>query len=553
MDPSHWKLIKSRQEHLSPLAQVVSKLCLSYVLFHILKRYIFSPDSFIPAIFFVLIVISVFHRHFGSVPAKNVEIPEKPANTLAQGTNTSPSPTPSKSLQFMDSFHIPSVFTSFLPKISTSLDRQSLLNSIAGIKAYKERSMSMISRRFALFSKLSFKHREMASRVGYIDRLNLLEKKVVENYQFLHAMYEFACEFYNVTESELRFAKPISNSTVIELLNLFVRDWSSDTIESRNELFGPILRALDKEFPVSATELESLISAARSDPNSTNIATDLLPIPKTARSSLNVLVPGSGLARLAFEISRMGFQTEALEYSHLMDIAANFVFKLPEYLPKDNSNLPANAFDIYPYIHKFSHQVNKLFQTRPSRIPEFGLLDYTSTQNNKPVNGDGNKLKSAKKNKTSKAHKIPANKNQILSDHEPPLRLPNTLSLGYGDFTQLVDKPIRNINETSSSTHSRQYDAVVTLFLIDTAENVFKYIESIHTLLKPNGLWINYGPLKWGTAPQVEFCLEELESVINNLGFRIETKWEGENEYSGDPESLWSGIYKTRGWTARKV
>lgn len=116
-----------------------------------------------------------------------------------------------------------------------------------------------------------------------------------------------------------------------------------------------------------------------------------------------MLVPGSGLARLAFEISRMGFQTEALEYSHLMDIAANFVFKLPEYLPKDNSNLPANAFDIYPYIHKFSHQVNKKFQTRPSRLPEFGLLDYTlSKQNNKPGNGDGHKPKSAKRTKTLK-------------------------------------------------------------------------------------------------------------------------------------------------------
>jgi hypothetical protein len=52
------------------------------------------------------------------------------------------------------------------------------------------------------------------------------------------------------------------------------------------------------------------------------------------------------------------------------------------------------------------------------------------------------------------------------------------------------------------------YDAIVTLFFIDTAENVLQYLDVIKQLLKPGGVWINYGPLKngelWGVCCTAE-------------------------------------------------
>lgn len=407
---------------------------------------------------------------------------------------------------------------------------------------------------------MSFKHREIASSVGYLDRLNVLESRVLANERILLAMTQFAFDHYKVRDSELRLAKPAPNTAIIELLHHFVRDWSSDTVAQRNELFKPILTLLNKEFPVSEAEHECLVNVAQSTARPTSsetseITTDPLPMPTTSRTPLRVLVPGSGLGRLAYEISRMGFQTDALEYSCMMDIAANFVFRFPEKLRSaDNGNSPSTYFDFYPYIHDFSHQIKGQYQSRPSTIPEFELPEYL--------------LPMGKKGSSSDTKKNDGDDDVAMNIYDKPmfhptLRIPSTLSLGYGDFTQLVQQPNpvqkmlfssdhRTFNERNSNSQNGKYDAVVTLFLIDTAENALTYMESIQSLLKPGGLWINYGPLKWGTAPQVEFTLEELEMVIAKMGFEIENKWEGQNEYNGDAESLWKGIYQIRGWSARK-
>lgn len=40
-----------------------------------------------------------------------------------------------------------------------------------------------------------------------------------------------------------------------------------------------------------------------------------------------------------------------------------------------------------------------------------------------------------------------------------------------------------------------QWDAVLTCFFIDTAQNIVTYIETIATLLREGGVWINLGPL----------------------------------------------------------
>lgn len=617
MDIRDRKVIKDRQEHLSPLTHLVSAVSLSFALFLFLQYYNFSLVSLFPVIIFTLMVVPAFNRQFGRMPPRFSSPKANPApsarsetshssssySVLSSGSNSAAltstaSSSSSLSSSYPNSNHIrnngfssiPHSFSSFfsgLPFSSSvvSPDRQTLLNVVAGLDAYKERTQSMISRRFALFSKMSFKHRELASSVGYLERLAALESKVSDNQRILQAISLFAFDLYNIRESELRLAKPISNTTVIELLHHLVRDWSHDTVEQRNILFKPILTALNKEFPISLKEQESLLIAAQSaactypsDPKhqSSKWNTDPFPVPKTSRSSLNVLIPGSGLARLAYETSRMGFQTDALEYSCLMDIAAKFVFTFPEKLTFSESDLPATYFDFYPYIHDFSHQVSGEFQARSSLIPEFHIPEYLIPANiNINTNGTCNGSEKVVKRENEK--KVTNSEDVIMKDtvekfqsQHPLLRIPSTLSLGYGDFTQLPQEPsnfqrVFNHSHSSAPTSSHssssvhptssnvgKYDAVATLFLIDTAENALSYIEAIHKLLKPNGIWINYGPLKWGTAPQVEFTLEELEMVIEKMGFAIETRWEGENEYNGDPKSLWQGIYKIRGWTARK-
>ena len=349
----------------------------------------------------------------------------------------------------------PNIAHRLMPALTEN--RQSILNEISALDAYKDKAYSLVRRRYALFSKMPLHHRQLATEVGYIDRLRLIETKIASNSLILNELARFARKKYSIKDYELRGARPVPNSHVIELLHHFVRDWSQELSTERDELFKPLIGRLAREFPFET------------------------------RSYKRVLVPGSGLSRAAYEISCMGFQTKALEYSHLMDIAAQFIFEL-------ESNLGgASQFELFPYVHDFSHQASGRYQLRG-----------------------------------------------VISPNLRDLKKPPNLNLSFGDFTELV------------VTEPKNYDALVTLFLLDTAENALQYIEAIQLLLKPGGIWINYGPLKWGTAPQVEFTLEELELVISKFDFTIEERFAGTNEYNGDNLSLWQGLYKLRGWIARK-
>lgn len=151
-----------------------------------------------------------------------------------------------------------------------------------------------------------------------------------------------------------------------------------------------------------------------------------------------------------------------------------------------------NPYHIYPFVHEQSHHRSEIGQLRPVLIPDDP---------------------------------------QLLSDHQP--------ILVQGDFTKMTPEEYG------------QFDALVTIFFIDTAENLFDYLDAIYRMLKPGGLWINYGPLKWGTAPKVALTMEELQSIMENSGkWKIEQRFEDKHSYNGDPQALWNAYYIAQGWSA---
>jgi len=42
-----------------------------------------------------------------------------------------------------------------------------------------------------------------------------------------------------------------------------------------------------------------------------------------------------------------------------------------------------------------------------------------------------------------------------------------------------------------------KWDVVVTYFFLETALNIFEYMELIYKILKPGGVWINCGDLSY--------------------------------------------------------
>jgi len=81
---------------------------------------------------------------------------------------------------------------------------------------------------------------------------------------------------------------------VYTTLRQIVRDWSSEGAQERESCYGVIISELKSIYPV-------------------------------IRNNINILVPGSGLGRLAFDIAKLGFSCEGNEVSLHMLIASNFI------------------------------------------------------------------------------------------------------------------------------------------------------------------------------------------------------------------------------------
>jgi len=95
-----------------------------------------------------------------------------------------------------------------------------------------------------------------------------------------------------------------------ETLKHFVRDWSLDGKMERDRIFHPILEVLKD-------------------------------IPESGRKGMKVLIPGSGLGRLAWEVSGLGYDTTAVELSFFMTLGLRFL------LSPDSTQHP-NQHTIHP-------------------------------------------------------------------------------------------------------------------------------------------------------------------------------------------------------------
>ncbi|KAF8899721.1 N2227-like protein-domain-containing protein [Mucidula mucida] len=114
------------------------------------------------------------------------------------------------------------------------------------------------------------------------------------------------------------------------------------------------------------------------------------------------------------------------------------------------------------------------------------------------------------------------------------------------------------------------YDYIVTLFFIDALLNPVRTLAHIYSLLASGGVWINLGPLLYGTGGQerVELSLDEVLAVAESLGFEFddmrqygfqENDAQGKQrtttvncEYTCDDRAMMRWVYGAEMWVARK-
>jgi carnosine N-methyltransferase len=139
---------------------------------------------------------------------------------------------------------------------------------------------------------------------------------------------------------------------------------------------------------------------------------------------------------------------------------------------------------------------------------------------------------------------------QLKSCHIPdidPHDLPPSaeFSMTAGDFNEVYKEP-------------DSWDCVVTCYFIDTSPNVVAYIETIKSVLKPGGYWINFGPLLYhfsdmSNEHSVELSYEMIHRLILDYGFEL-VKEEARmpSSYIQSPWSMMKLQYECVFFVARK-
>lgn len=259
------------------------------------------------------------------------------------------------------------------------------------------------------------------------------------------------------------------------------------------------------------------------------------------RNHLKILVPGAGLGRLVFELCYHGYGVEGNEISYHQILTSNHIL---------NFTQKAEELELYPFVHEFSNHLTRADQFQKVLIPDV----HPGTELEKVWQAQ-----------------LAASQGQSDSPDLQPIHPFSRLSYSSADFC------IAYSEEAQAAT----FDAVATVFFIDTAPNLIRYISSVHNCLKEGGIWVNLGPLKWhfdggkdarsqngpnaaasssrdaGIAEpgSVELTEDEILLLVESLGFTIE-KHEVMNRESGyiaNQRSMWHGVYRPSFWIARKT
>ena len=194
-----------------------------------------------------------------------------------------------------------------------------------------------------------------------------------------------------------------------------------------------------------------------------------------------VLVPGAGMARLAFDIAFDSeqcypFAVEAIDNSIVMATAAHHLLR---YCSRNDDS---NVMTIYPIASDpFINEVDTQRRWESAEFPERNVVEQLQHLNT----------------------------NQQSSHQQP------SLAYVVGDFVSTYASPSRR----------GMYGSITTCFFIDTATNIYEYIITIRNLLRAGGVWINLGPVQWHRNAQLAPSTDELKDMIILSGFEVR-HWE---------------------------
>lgn len=202
-----------------------------------------------------------------------------------------------------------------------------LVNTIASLESYEPLTLKWNDRRRLNLKRLTSEQRRIAVKTSYNSRLDDVDQAIKANSRLVKSVARAMRALHDVDDKQMRLAVPLEpNYRVIEALCHLQRNWSKKGDEEINPILDYILGQLDHL--------------------------------KLDKENTTVVLPGSGLGRVAHEIALKGYKSvEAVEYSALMNAFNEFI-----YTEENNGQI------LYPYIHSHSHHVSSKHQLRKVNI-----------------------------------------------------------------------------------------------------------------------------------------------------------------------------------------
>lgn len=229
-------------------------------------------------------------------------------------------------------------------------ERRHFAEVLKSFDHYAVHSHSCLDRMAANMGRLDASTREL---IGVENKVGQLRAAVDANANVIraitepHQLFDSAHTDIHAVELALRRDAGLVNreappreadmDKVRSTLKQVVRDWSMEGAEERMQCYGPLLADLERCFPQ-----------------------------ESERTAVQVLVPGSGLGRLAWEIARRGFSSQGNEVSYHMLLASNFML---------NHAHALGAVDVRPYIFQSSNCFSLEDQLRVASAPDVNPAD----------------------------------------------------------------------------------------------------------------------------------------------------------------------------------
>jgi carnosine N-methyltransferase len=150
-----------------------------------------------------------------------------------------------------------------------------LAHSINSFEQYPFLAEQVVQRKYARYAKQTPAQKAMSSKLSYFAHFEKTRKGIEVNARFSEQVAQIAREAYSTGPSALEDEEDAEYGLVDLAFGHLSRDWSSQGAEERKAVFPPVLDALEKHFGEHGKQKK-------------------------------VLVPGSGMGRLASDIADLG-------------------------------------------------------------------------------------------------------------------------------------------------------------------------------------------------------------------------------------------------------